>query len=123
MKRVFFLAGAMLLLACARETGSGISPQVWQQAEVVIETRPAPPRPGMNEFLVIVTDSHGLPVHDLIVSLRMSDKAAWQQAIQDGHTGVYRRALPVKNSVDKLQVQLKQGEQQGVLQFILPGFD
>jgi hypothetical protein len=83
-----------------------------------VETRPDPPVPGMNEFLIMATGERGRPTYDLIVSLRTSDGDPWKQAIQDGQVGVYRRAAalePVSRSV--LQVQVRRGAEQGVLRF------
>lgn len=81
---------------------------------------PTPVKPGMNEFLVLTTLEHGKPVHDLIVSLRASQDDEWQQAIQDGFSGVHRRALYLPGT-PTLYVQLrkKRTDETVVLEFPL----
>lgn len=114
---------AMLLVAlsaCGGERTDDAPPQKWKNMEVRVETRPSPPRSGMNEVLVMVTDTRGRPGYNMIVSLRSSDQDQWRQAIQDGQVGVYRRAIdlaPGDRSV--LQVQLKTLDGAGVLRFPL----
>lgn len=113
----WFLLGA--LAACGGDRVADMPPQKWQQAQVRVESRPSPPRPGMNEFLVIVTGERG-PVHNLVVSLRTDDQDPWTQAIQDGMVGVYRRAAKVDPGTRSvLQVQIKQNGAEDVLHFPL----
>jgi hypothetical protein len=107
-----------LLAACGGERAADTPPQQWQNLEVKVESRPSPPRMGMNEVLVMVTDGRGRPGYDVMVSLRTSDQDPWKQAIEDGQVGVYRRAVefaPGARSV--LQVQLKRNDKEGVLLF------
>lgn len=102
-----------LLGACSAGSGPQIAPQQWGRNQVSVETRPAPVRQGMNEFLVLVTAPGRLPVYDLMVELRLEGSAAWGQAIQDGDTGVFRKALRVRGSgPQRLYVRLrpKQGQ-------------
>ena len=91
--------------------------------EVVVEvqSRPMPVRPGMNEFLVITTLERGKPVSDFIVEMRGSDSAQWRQGIQDGHSGVYRKAVHIPDTATHLQVKLrkKREESENVLLFPL----
>jgi hypothetical protein len=114
----------LLLVAQLTACGGGqqvadTQPQMWQGAEVRVESRPSPPRPGVNEFLVIVTGKRG-PIHDLMVSIRTDDQDQWVQAIQDGEVGVYRRAAKVAvGSRSVLQVQIKHEDTEGVLRFPL----
>ena len=74
----------------------------------------------MNEFIIIATQPRGLPVDDLRVMIRLSDDEPWRQAIQDGETGVFRRALAFREGERVLQVQLRTGSDTGVLRFLLP---
>lgn len=116
--------GALFLLsalaACGGERVADTPTQKWQDVEVRVETRPSPPRAGMNEFLVMVTGKHGIPVYDLVVSLRTDDQDAWKQAIQDGQVGVYRRAARVEPGARSvLQVQIKRNGTESVLHFPL----
>lgn len=110
---------SVLLVACSGDRVADTQPQKWQDAEVRVESRPSPPRPGVNEFLVIVTGKRG-PVHDIMVSVRTDDQDQWIQAIQDGEVGVYRRAAKVAlGTRSVLQVQIKHNGAEGVLRFPL----
>ncbi len=96
-----------MLVACSDGGVPAIPVQYWQGLEVRLETRPQVITPGMTEFLVIVTDGRGLPGHELVVSLRMDSADAWSQAIQDGHSGVFRRAIRVKPGQAAVWLQLQ----------------
>lgn len=97
-----------------------IPSQHWKEADVRIETHPNPPLAGMSEIVVIVTGTRGRPVEDLVVSLRGNDSMPWVQAIQDGHIGVYRRAIDIGDDKSiALQVRLQQGPDEKVLLFPL----
>lgn len=114
--KLFFL---VLLVACGGDRVADTQPQKWQDAEVRVESRPSPPRLGVNEFLVIVTGERG-PIHDVMVSVRTDDQDQWIQAIQDGEVGVYRRAAKVAPGTRSvLQVQMKRNGVEGVLRFPL----
>lgn len=94
-------------------------PQAWKEIKVEVETRPPQVTHGMNEFLVIASVGRR-PAHDLIVSVQIMGSGRWQQSIQDGDVGVYRRSLLVKApESDVLLVRLEHGEQQKVLEFPL----
>lgn len=109
----------LLLTACGGSRVADTQPQKWQDAEVRVESRPSPPRSGVNEFLVIVTGKRG-PVHDIMVSVRTDDQDQWIQAIQDGEVGVYRRAAKVAPGTRSvLQVQMKRNGVEGILRFPL----
>lgn len=113
-------AAAMLtaLSACGGGVNDNIPPQKWQNMDVRVEIRPSPPRMGMNEVLVMVTDERGRPGYDLMVSLRSSDQEKWVQAIEDGQVGVYRRAVEfAPGEKSALQVQIKNRNAEGVLRF------
>lgn len=116
---------ALLLAACgAPEEQYRIPAQQWDDVVIRVESQPAPVVTGMNEFLVLATLERGKPVHDLIVSLRAGEAQPWQQGIQDGHSGVYRKAINVPPGVTELQVQLrrKRAENEVVLNFpLFPG--
>jgi hypothetical protein len=97
-----------------------IPSQHWKEADVRIETHPNPPLAGMSEIVVIVTGPRGRPIQDLMVSLRGNDSMQWVQAIQDGHIGVYRRAIDIGDGESvALQVRLQQGMDEKVLLFPL----
>ena len=111
----------VMLQGCSDSANSPrIPPQQWGDAEIDIETRPLQIRPGMVEFLIIATPPRGLPVHDLVVSIRMDEADSWLQTIQDGHSGVYRRAIRVTAGQDIVYVQLRRGQEDvGNLEFSL----
>jgi hypothetical protein len=120
---------AALSLSCALAACGGSEPvaeipaQKWLDADVRVESRPSPPKPGMNEFLVLVTGERGRPVYDLVVSLRTDDNDPWKQAIEDGRVGVYRRAVEVEPGTrSTLQVQIRRNDAESVLRFpLVPG--
>jgi hypothetical protein len=109
-----------LLVACTDGESFRIGTQQWKDVQIVVESRPSPPEAGMNEFLVIASKGRGLPEYELIVSLRTNEQESWKQCIQDGHVGVYRRAIRVANpDQDVLEVSIQRGEEEGILQFPL----
>lgn len=92
------LLGSMLLLVlsgCGNEQAVILGPQYWEDLGFKVETRPSPPRVGMNEFIVIASRDEYKPGVGLVVMLRVNKNDKWRQAIQDGFTGVYRRAVRV----------------------------
>jgi hypothetical protein len=105
--------------ACSNsEETSSLGMRRWGQYEVAVETRPSPPREGHNEVVVIISGEHHRPVYDALVSLRTQASAPWVQAIEDGHVGVYRRAVNFGHGANAtLQVQLQRGDEQMVLDF------
>jgi len=105
---------ALLLVACADEAATRLGPQQWQDIEFVVETRPSPIRVGMNEFIVIANREVYKPGVGLVVSLRIDDDQEWRQAIQDGFTGVYRRALRVDDPQNQsLVVHVRRAKTEG----------
>ena len=119
MKVIILALLSLMLWGC----GSDVSDTLGQQrlGDVVIEVqcRPVPVTIGMNEFLVIATDIHGAPAHDLLVDLRMNDGEVWRQAIQDGFSGVYRKALEVSSLHDQLRLRIKRAAVESELRFPL----
>ncbi len=113
--RLAFLSAVLLASGCSRNDVPGearIEPQYWGDIQVRLETRPEPLRPGMNEFLVIATRKRGLPAYNLVVSLRLGESSPWRQAIEDGESGVYRRALAVQPTDSVLDVRLRVSREQ-----------
>jgi hypothetical protein len=97
MKKTCLFLLVVMLTACSDGAVVRLGPQQWQDLEFVVESRPSPLRIGMNEFIVIVNRGGFRPGVGLIISLRADDKAEWRQAIQDGYSGVYRRAIQVSD--------------------------
>jgi len=112
-----------IISACSSDvTGvSEFSPRIWQGIEIKIESRPQPMRPGMNEMLIVATDARGLPASEMVVSLRMRQSGKWHQAIQDGGSGVYRRALLMRPGDQQVFVRLQKGRHDDVLTYPLMG--
>jgi len=121
MKKLILPVVLLLLVSCSQSEPVTLGPQQWQEAIITIETRPGPQvLKGMNEFIVIATKKPRTPVSDLIISLRTNETDPWKQAIQDGHVGVYRRALNVNDpQKDTLSVQIRKGDETHVLNFPL----
>ena len=111
----------VLLAACSTpDPRYQIPTQMWNDVVVEVQVMPTPVRPGMNEFLVLTTLERGKPVPGLIVSLRAEQNKEWQQMIQDGHSGVHRRALHLPgNPVLYVQLRKKRSEEMVVLEFPL----
>ncbi len=91
--------GPLFFLAACSKTESTLpdtTSQTWNDWTVRVESRPSPPRDGMNEFLVMVTGAHDRPGSRCLVDIRTAQSDPWKQAIQDGRVGVYRRAALVE---------------------------
>ncbi len=126
------LCTVLLLVSCGASK-SRLPVQEWQGVTIGVETRPAPVVVGMNEFLVSARGARGAvydllmsargargAVYDLLIFIRVGDNDPWIQSIQDGHTGVYRRALRVGAGQYTLQVRVRRAGQETVLNFALP---
>jgi hypothetical protein len=123
------LAGAVLatfaglsLGACGESSDSYVvGTGRWNDFDVTVESRPAPPRQGNNEVVIIVTGERRQPVFDAIVNLRAQPSAPWVQAIEDGHVGVYRRAVNFgQGNGATIEVQLRRGTDETLLSFAVP---
>jgi len=110
-----------LLAGCGADDGNAqIGAQRWGNLDVAVEVRPSPPRAGHNEVVVIVSGEHHRPIYDALVYLRAQPDLPWVQAIEDGHVGVYRRAvLFADGGAAALQVRLQRGSEESVLIFPL----
>ena len=110
---------AISLAGCGTEEHSGtIGTRQWGSYEVTVETRPWPPRPGQNEVVVMIVGDHHQPIYDALVTMRAQATSPWVQAIEDGHVGVYRRAVRfTADSQNNLQIQLQRGDERGTLDF------
>lgn len=99
------LVGLILVLTgCGRGGAYILPPQVWDNTEFIVEIRPGAPQKGMNEFVIIATQKDGVPAYNYVVTITtdMNDKES--QMIQDGHSGVYRRAIEVKDPANEVLV-------------------
>ena len=110
-----------LLSACTDEQAVMLGPQQWEDLGIKVETRPSPIRVGMNEFIVIASRDEYKPGVGLVVNIRVGDNAKWRQAIQDGFTGVYRRAVRVDDpATQSLKVHLRRTEGDGETELVFP---
>ncbi|TPW16859.1 MAG: hypothetical protein FD130_887 [Halothiobacillaceae bacterium] len=118
-RSISLLCLAIVATACTDDVPH-LPPQNWKNITITVETRPPVLAKGMNEFLIITSDDQRRPVHDLIVTLQIRGHEKRHQAIQDGHVGAYRRAVPVQDPAnDVLIVKLQRGEESGLLEFPL----
>lgn len=122
MRSILVLVLTGLLLACGGGDAVRLGPQEWDETSFMVETRPSPIARGMTEFIVLATRGTARPGVGYIVSLRVSGRGEWRQAIQDGYTGVYRRALWVEDPLtDRLEVMVQKGkEKETTLYFPFP---
>lgn len=116
MKALFPVA--LVLVGCSGGIQESPS-QEWRDLQVRVESRSYSPIPGMQELLVLVNRNHTLPAWDCRVDLRTADQDPWKQAIEDGHVGVYRRAVKVDALHSILQVWIRAEGTQAVLKFPL----
>ena len=108
MKTIMFGFIVLALSACSNEEIVQLGPQYWGDLHIVVETRPPRIRSGMNEFIVIASREKNKPGVGLVVSIRADEGVDWRQAIQDGYTGVYRRAIKVNDpQQDVLAVHIR----------------
>lgn len=112
MRIVWLLVLVGLLAACSDENAVRLGPNEWDETSFVVETRPSTIARGMTEFIVIATRGTAGPGVGYIVSLRVSGRGEWRQAIPDGFTGVYRRALWIEDPLtDQLEVWVTKGKE------------
>ena len=119
MKVVIVALLSLIIGGCGSDVADSLGQQRLGDVIIEVQCRPAPVVLGMNEFLIMATDVHGAPAHDMLVDLRMKDDAEWRQAIQDGFSGVYRKALGVESLHDQLQVRIKRHGAETELRFPL----
>jgi len=121
MKYLMFLI-VLILTSCGGDFPRSPS-QSWKDLSFSVESRPPEIKPGMIEFLLVADRGERKRAHDLLVSIRMGEMGAWTQSIQDGNTGVYRRAIRVTDPAsDVLNVYIKYKESETVLKFPLSSF-
>ncbi|MDH5257384.1 MAG: hypothetical protein OEX07_05235 [Gammaproteobacteria bacterium] len=119
MKVIFSIIIFALLAACGGDHAR-TPPQQWKDLTFMVETRPPELRPGMIEFLVLANRGSRKRAHDLLVSIRIGRSGRWVQSIQDGNTGVYRRALKVTDpETDILSVHIKHKDEEKLFEFPL----
>ena len=107
-KSVMKVLIAVILLSavsgCGRDAAYLLPPQIWNETEFLVEIRPGAPRVGMNEFVVISTQTDGAPGYNYVITIKTNLSDSASQMIQDGHSGVYRRAIEVKDPANEVLV-------------------
>lgn len=122
IKYLFVIFLIAMLPACGDGTMVVLGPQQWQDLEFRVEVHPSPPRAGMTEFVVIASREVYKPGVGLVVEIRVGEDEKWIQAIQDGFTGVYRRAAYVADPHTQsllVQVRRTNKDEQTLLSFPL----
>ena len=111
MKKILvLLVGVLMMSSCTTEIPT-TPVEKWDEYTFRLEARPPIIEKGMMEFLTISDFEGNIRGWDLVVYYRMGPTGQWVQAIQDGHTGVYRRAMKVSDpETDVLYVHVKKNQ-------------
>ena len=104
LKIWFFTLVILVVSACGRGNAYILPPQSWNDTEFMVEIRPGAPQKGMNEFVVISTQTDGVPGYNYIVTIKTDQNDRASQMIQDGHSGVYRRAIAVRDPLNEVLI-------------------
>lgn len=113
------LAAGLLLGSCSDDPHFYIT-QHWGTWNIRLETRPHPIEAGHDEFLLHIVGPRNKLPQGMIVRYRMDPKDEWIQAMPDGLSDVFRRAMVVKDPPHaKLYVHLQYGAKQTQLMFDL----
>jgi len=109
----------LLFISACSDERMKMPAQEWNNITFEVETRPTRAVSGMNEFLVIAS-RNGKRVSEIIVSIQIMGTGEWRQAIQDGHIGVFRRSLFVRNPKEhSLLVRVRDADQENKDETIL----
>ena len=125
--RFFIIGMAMLavsmLSACSGSDNTFMQRQQWNTLQIALETRPHPVQPGHNEFLLHLTGPKGARLAvGAVVRYRLHPDDDWIQAMPDGMSDVFRRALDVQDPKHaKLYVHLRFHGKKTQLVFDLSG--
>jgi len=120
LKIVVLVLIGFVTTGCGRGNAYILGPQWIGDVEIFVESRPGKPKAGMNEFLVIATHKDHKPAYRYVISIGIKGSNKWRQSIQDGYSGVYRRATLVNDpNVDILAVKLEKSGKTEMLYFPL----
>jgi len=109
MKKIFaVITICLLIVSCGGDVPKSDVKQ-WKDYDFHVESRPPIVEVGMNELLFLGNYKKRGRADSLIVYYRMGEDGKWVQAMQDGLTGVYRRAMMVKDPTsDVLHVHVRE---------------
>jgi len=109
----YFVIGMLMLTvgilsACGGNGDTFFQKRQWNTLDIKLETRPHPIQAGHNEFLLHLTGPKGARLATgAVVRYRLHLQDDWIQAMPDGMSDVFRRALDVRNPANaKLYVHL-----------------
>ena len=124
-RRALLGAAIPLLLAACGSDEAQMAVKHYGNYTVAIETRPSPIEAGVDEVVVVITGIRHRPLWDALVRLRALPNANWVQAIEDGHTGVYRRAVDfgVPTPTGPLHVEIEENGKATEIDFPLSLID
>jgi len=86
---LLILLMAVVLAGCSDSPMVVLGPQQWEDLEFRVEVHPSPPSVASRDVYK--------PGVGLVVDIRVDETGKWRQAIQDGFTGVYRRAVFIRD--------------------------
>jgi len=110
MNKLILLCALLFITSCTTEIPTSPTTK-WGDYTFRLEARPPVIVEGMIEMLTIVNYKEKLRGWDLILYYRIGPTGKWVQAIQDGHTGVYRRAMKINDPAsDVLHVHVKRNQ-------------
>jgi len=110
----FLMAGVVMLAfgtlsSCGGDDSTFFQKRQWNSLQIKLETRPHPIQTGHNEFLLHLTGPRGARLATgAVVRYRLHPVDDWIQAMPDGMSDVFRRALDVRDPrYAKLYVYLR----------------
>jgi hypothetical protein len=92
---------SLVIAGCGGDSAYLLPERQWKNISFFVEVRPNPPVAGMNEVLVVATRADRKPAFDMIVSVSSNLQQQPIQTIQDGHSGIFRRAVRFGDDIAK----------------------
>jgi len=99
----YFVIGMLMLTvgilsACGGNDDTFFQKRHWNTLDIKLETRPHPVQAGHNEFLLHLTGpKRARLATGAVVRYRLHPQDDWIQAMPDGMSDVFRRALDVRD--------------------------
>jgi len=101
--RTMFMVGVAMLVtgllsACSGDDAAFFQQRQWNTLDIKLESRPHPIQAGHNEFLLHLTGPKGARLAvGAVVHYRLHPDDVWIQAMPDGMSDVFRRALDIQD--------------------------